>query len=64
VGLWTPGQQDGIRRGHALGLLPKYRQEGEAVGTAPTFEKSSFGDRVARLQARVLASVVGRVQNR
>jgi len=64
AGLWTPDELHGMRRGHALRLLPKHDREGEGSGLEPCAHQPSLRDRVARIKARALASIVGRVQNR
>jgi predicted TIM-barrel fold metal-dependent hydrolase len=64
VALWTPEQQYGINRGHALKLFPKYKYENETVSPQSKFDNMSAGQRIKKLIAKNSAKVLNKIASR
>lgn len=64
VGLWTPEQQYGLNRGHALALFPQYKAADEKPGSLPRYDHITVGQRLRRGLAKTMASVAIKLQER
>ncbi|CAD5109911.1 amidohydrolase family protein [Zestomonas carbonaria] len=62
--LWSAEQLYGIHRGHALELLPQYRQADEQPVPAPIYAGESFTNRMKRGLAHPVGAFVERVRSR
>jgi len=62
--IWEAEARAGIDRGHALALLPRYRDAGEAVRAAPVYRGLRLRGRIRAAMTRPVVSLVEALRNR
>ena len=62
--LWSVAERDGINRGHALRLFPRFSQAGEVVAPRASYRRASWRVRARNMVARPLLIAADSMRNR